>query len=243
MEDLQGDLHDHSDWSGDGRASMEEMVAAASDRGHRYLAMTDHAENLRINGINRAGMLKQRAELRELNERFPHMTLLHGAELNIGIDGSLDYDEEFLLGYDWCVASVHSHFRRPVEEQTARIITAMRHPAVNVIGHLQGRRVGKRPGIELDVDAVLDAAVETGTALEINANLDRLDATAEVIREGASRGVTFVISTDAHAPNELAYHAYGVRQARRGALDRAQVANTWDPDRFLAWARDQRSRS
>jgi DNA polymerase (family 10) len=243
VEDLRGDLHDHTDWSGDGRATMEDMVAAAASRGLVYLAITDHAENLTINGIDRAGMLAQRRELRELNERYPDLALLHGAELNIGIDGSLDYDRDFLLGYDWCVASVHSHFRRPVEEQTARVITAMRHPAVNVIGHLQGRRVGKREGIELDLDAVLDAAVETGTAIEINSNLDRLDATAEVIAEGAKRGVMFVISTDAHSVREFDYHRYGIRQARRGGLPRRLVANTMDRDAFVAWARDQRATS
>lgn len=241
LEDLRGDLHDHTDYSGDGRASMEDMVAAVADRGLEYVAITDHAENLTINGVSRPGMLEQRRRLRELNEHYPDMALLHGSELNIGADGSLDYDREFLLGFDWCVASVHSHFRRDVAEQTTRIIEAMRHPAVNVIGHLLGRRVGKRAGIDVDVDAVLDAAVETGCALEINSNLDRLDAPAEIIREGAKRGVTFVISTDAHAPRELAYHAYGVRQARRGALPKDLVANTWLKARFLEWARAKRS--
>jgi DNA polymerase (family 10) len=238
---LRGDLHDHSDWSGDGRATMEAMVAGAADRGLAYFALTDHAENLRINGIDRAGMLRQRRELRELNERFPDLVLLHGAELNIGVDGSLDYDHEFLMGFDWCVASVHSAFNRPVAEQTARVVAAMQHPAVNVIGHLQGRRVGKRAGIDLDLDAVLGAALETGTAVEINSNLDRLDATAEVVREGARRGVTFVVSTDAHAVHELDFHRYGVRQARRGGLPPDLVANTWDTERFLAWARDVRA--
>lgn len=238
---LRGDLHDHSDWSGDGRATMEAMVAGAADRGLAYFALTDHAENLRINGIDRAGMLRQRRELREFNERFPDLVLLHGAELNIGVDGSLDYDHEFLMGFDWCVASVHSAFNRPVAEQTARVVAAMQHPAVNVIGHLQGRRVGKRAGIDLDLDAVLGAALETGTAIEINSNLDRLDATAEVVREGARRGVTFVVSTDAHAVHELDFHRYGVRQARRGGLPPDLVANTWDAERFLAWARDVRA--
>jgi DNA polymerase (family X) len=154
----------------------------------------------------------------ELEQERGDIRLLHGAELNIGVDGSLDYDDEFLAGFDWLVASVHSHFGRDVEEQTARVLAAIRHPSVTAIGHLQGRMLGKRAGIELDLDAVLDAAVETGTAIEINANLRRLDASAEVIREGARRGVTFVISTDAHAVGELDNLRHGVANARRGRL-------------------------
>jgi DNA polymerase (family X) len=234
-DDLRGDLHDHTDRSGDGRVPMEDLVAAAVDLGLDYLAITDHAEDLSINGISREEMLRQRRELRELEDRRGDIRLLHGAELNIGIDGSLDYDGEFLAGYDWLVASVHSHFRRPVREQTARIVAAMRHPSVTVIGHLQGRMLGRRAGIELDLDTVLDTAVETGTAIEINGNLRRLDAAAEVIREGGARGVTFVISSDAHAIREFDNLRHGVSNARRGGLPREQVANTWETERFTAW--------
>jgi DNA polymerase (family X) len=241
-DDLRGDLHDHTDRSGDGRVSLEDLVAAAVDLGLDYLAITDHAEDLSINGISREEMLRQRRELRELEERRGDIRLLHGAELNIGIDGSLDYDDGFLADYDWLVASVHSHFRRPAREQTARIVAAMRHPSVTAIGHLQGRMLGRRAGIELDLDAVLDAAVETGTALEINGNLRRLDASAEVIREGAARGVTFVISSDAHAIPELDNLRHGVANARRGGLPRDLIANTWPTERFLRWVDDVRGR-
>ncbi|HSK23517.1 MAG TPA: DNA polymerase/3'-5' exonuclease PolX [Egicoccus sp.] len=234
-EDIRGDLHDHTDWSGDGRASLEDMVAGAVARGHAYLGLTDHAENLTINGISREGMLKQRRIVRELEQQRGDIRLLHGAELNIGVDGSLDYDAEFLAGYDWLVASVHSHFTRPVAVQTARVVAAIRHPSVTAIGHLHGRMIGKRPGIELDLEQVLDAAAETGTAIEINCNLRRLDASAEVIREGATRGVTFVISTDSHSVPELDNLRHGVANARRGGLDRDQIANTWPLDRFESW--------
>jgi DNA polymerase (family X) len=186
-------------------------------------------------------MLEQRDELRELEQRRGDIRLLHGAELNIGIDGSLDYDADFLAGFDWLVASVHSHFRRPVAEQTARIVAAMRHPSVTVIGHLQGRMLGRRAGIELDLDTVLDTAVETGTAIEINSNLRRLDASAEVIREGAARGVTFVISSDAHSVPELDNLRHGVSNARRGGLPRDLVANAWETARFLDWIERLRS--
>jgi DNA polymerase (family X) len=240
-EDLRGDLHDHTDRSGDGRDPLADLVAGAVERGHEYLAITDHAENLTINGISREQMLEQRDELRALEERRGDIRLLHGAELNIGVDGSLDYDDGFLAGFDWLVASVHSHFGRSVEEQTARVLAAIRHPSVTAIGHLQGRMLGKRPGIELDVDAVLDAAAETGTAIEINANLRRLDASADVIREGGRRGVHFVISTDAHTVAELDNLRHGVANARRGGLERDRVANTWELDRFLSWVDDVRS--
>ena len=240
-DDLRGDLHDHTDRSGDGRDPLRDLVAGAVERGHEYLAITDHAEDLTINGISRQEMLEQREELRALEAERGDIRLLHGAELNIGVDGSLDYDDEFLAGFDWLVASVHSHFGREAREQTARVLAAIRHPSVTAIGHLQGRMLGKRAGIELDLDAVLDAAVETGTAIEINANLRRLDASAEVIREGAGRGVTFVISTDAHAVGELDNLRHGVANARRGRLPAEQVANTWPLGRFESWIEQLRA--
>ncbi len=232
---LRGDLHDHTDLSGDGRDPLEELVAAAVERGLEYLAITDHAEDLRINGVSREGMLAQRSALRELEEARGDIALLHGAELNIGLDGSLDYDADFLAGFDWLVASVHSHFSRSVEEQTERVIAAIRHPSVTAIGHLTGRMIGSRPGIELDLGRVLDAAAEAGTAIEINAALSRLDAPVEVIREGERRGCTFVISTDAHGVADLDRARFGAAQARRARLSRDRVANTWELARFQDW--------
>ncbi|MEX1177590.1 MAG: helix-hairpin-helix domain-containing protein [Nitriliruptor sp.] len=240
-EDLRGDLHDHTDRSGDGKDPLEALVQGAVDRGHAYLGITDHAEDLRINGISKVAMLDQRREVRELEQRRGDIALLHGAELNIGIDGSLDYDAEFLATFDWLVASVHSHFTRPVAEQTARVVAAIRHPSVTAIGHLSGRMMGKRPGIELDLDQVLDAAAETGTAIEVNSNLRRKDASAEAIREGVRRGVTFVISTDAHTVRELDLLRHGVGNARRGGLTVERCANAWETDRFLAWRDDVRA--
>ncbi len=241
VADLRGDLHDHTDRSGDGRDSLEVLVEAAYDRGLDYLAITDHAEDLRINGVSRQDMLEQRRELRKLEQRRGDIRLLHGAELNIGLDGDLDYDPEFLAGFDWLVASVHSHFGRGVREQTDRIVAAMREPSVTAIGHLTGRLVGRRPGIELDLDAVLDAAVETGTAIEINASLQRLDAPVGVIREGHRRGVRFVISTDAHAAADLDRARFGVAQARRAGLPVSGVANSWPTSQFLAWVEQVRT--
>jgi DNA polymerase (family X) len=241
VEAIRGDLHDHTDLSGDGRDTLEAMVQAAVDRGLEYLAVTDHAEDLRINGVSKAAMLDQRRRLRDLEQERGDITLLHGAELNIGLDGGLDYDADFLATFDWLVASVHSHFSRPVGDQTARVVAAIRHPSVTAIGHLSGRMLGKRPGIELDLAEVLDAAAETGTAIEINSNLRRKDATAEVIREGVRRGVTFVISTDAHTVGELDNLRHGVGHARRGGLPVERCANAWPTERFLAWRDEVRA--
>ena len=234
--DLRGDLHVHTDLSGDGEDSLEAMAAAAAERGLEYVAITDHAENLAINGADRGQMLAQRERIRELQEEYPRMRILHGTELNIAPDGSLDYDFDFLMGYDWCVASVHSHFDLPAARQTERLLAAVRHPAVNVIGHPTGRRIGRRPGIEFDAEAVLAAAEETGVALEINSNLDRLDAPAELLWEARGRDVLFVISTDAHRVSELDQVKWGIRQSRRGWVPKKQVANTRPADQFLEWA-------
>ena len=242
IADLRGDLHDHTDLSGDGRDTLEDLVAAAFERGLEYLAITDHAEDLKMNGVSREGMLEQRQRIRALEDERGDIRLLHGAELNIGVDGGLDYDAAFLAGFDWLVASVHSHFGRSVEEQTARVIAAIRHPSVTAIGHLTGRKLGTRPGIDLDIEQVLDAAAEAGTAIEINAALPRLDAAVPVIREGARRGCVFVISTDAHAIGELDRARFGIRQARRAGLDKRHIINTRETRDFLAWIDERRGR-
>ncbi len=236
--DLRGDLHVHTDLSGDGDHSLEAMLAAAAEMGLEYIAITDHAEKLAVNGASREEMLAQRLRIAALQEDYPGMRILHGAELNIAPDGSLDYDRDFLMGYDWCVASVHSYFDLPAAEQTERLAAAIRHPAVNAVGHLLGRRIGRRPGIEVDVEAVLDAAESTGTAIEINSHLDRLDAPVEVLWQARDRpGVRFVVSTDAHRVGELAQSRWGVLQAQRGWVDKSKVANTWPLGRFLDWVR------
>ena len=236
LDDLRGDLHFHTSLSGDGRSSLEEMLEAAAARGFEYLAITDHGEDLAINGATREQMLAQRKRLAKLQERYPGMRLLHGCELNIGRDGGLDYDDEFLLGFDWCVASVHSYFDLDPEEQTERLLAAIRHPAVHVIGHLSGRMIGRRPGIEFDVDAVVAAGAEAGTALEINGALDRLDATEAVLRRARDAGVLFAISTDSHHTDELRRHRSGTLHAQRAWITKEMVVNTWPRERFLAWA-------
>ena len=236
VADVRGDLHVHSTWSGDGRSSLEEMIATAAQRGLEYVAITEHGEDLAINGLSRNRVLEERAAIDQLRRRHEPLTILHGAELNIGPDGTVDYDAAFLAGFQWCVASVHSHFDLDPVRQTERVIAAMQNPAVNAIGHLTGRRIGMRPGIELDIEAVFDAAVATGTALEINSHLDRLDVPSDLLL--LARGIpdlVFVVSTDAHHTTEYDDIRWGVANARRGWVDAARVANTWPLARFLEW--------
>lgn len=234
--DIVGDLHVHSSWSGDGRSSLEDMLAEAHNLGLSYIAMTEHGEDLVINGLSRDEVQQMSVVLEELRPAFAGMTILHGAELNIGRDGSIDYDREFLTTFDWCVASVHSHFDLSANAQTDRIVAAMTNPAVNAIGHLTGRKIGQRPGIDLDFDAILDAAAATGTALEINSHLHRLDVPAGLLRRARDRtDVLWVISSDAHHVGELGNLQWGAAQARRGWVRKEQVVNTWPAAKFLSW--------
>jgi DNA polymerase (family 10) len=240
LKDIKGDLHYHTSLSGDGRSTLAEMVAAAAGRGYQYVAITDHGEDLTINGASRKQMRTQRDKISKLQDSYPDLTILHGCELNIGKTGSVDYDPDFLVEFDWTVASVHSYFDLDQNQQTERVLQAMANPAVNAIGHLSGRYIGRRPGIELDLDAVMEAAAATGTAIEINGALDRLDATPEAIRTGIELGVTFVIDTDSHHTNEGVRMEYGVLNAQRGWVDKKMVANTWPRARFLKWSRSKR---
>lgn len=241
VQHLRGDLHVHTNLSGDGHHPLAAMVAEAARRQYRYLAITDHAENLAINGVSREALMAQWEQMAALSPSYPKLRLMRGCELNIGPDGSLDYDQNFRLSLDWCVAAVHSHFDLSREEQTKRVLRAMDDPAVNVIGHLTGRRIGQRPGIELDIDAVLSKAAQTGVALEINSALPRLDMAADILRRSAHYDVTLVISTDAHHLKEMDRTRWGAMQAQRGWVDRHKVANTWSEEKFWSWARKRRA--
>lgn len=240
-DQIKGDLHYHCDQSGDGRSTLEEMVEAAIQAGYLYIAFTDHGENLAINGSTREEMLEHRERIRKLDQAHAGVKILFGCELNIGPDGSLDYDADFRLEFDYCVASIHSHFDLPRDRQTARILTALSDPAVNAIGHLSGRYVGRRPGVDLDVDAVLEGLAVTGVALEINGALDRLDAITEVSRRAMSLDVDFVIDTDSHHVADLRRMDYGVKYAQRAWVTSERVINTRSPDEFLEWTRRRRS--
>jgi DNA polymerase (family 10) len=238
LPEVTGDFHLHTTVSGDGRSSLEEMVAAARARGYRVLAVTDHAEGT-LSGVGREAMLDQRAKIRALaRELGDGFTLLHGVELNIGPAGELDYDLEFRRGFDWCLASVHDNFHLDRAAQTRRIVTAMQDPTVRMIGHLSARMIGGRPPIDLDLDAVLAAAEETGTALEVNGALPRLDISAEGLRRARPRNVTFLLTSDAHHAAELDRVRFAKLQAERAWVDPDRVANTGPPEKLLAWLAD-----
>src|SRR5580693_2257056 len=233
---ILGDFHVHTTVSGDGRSPIEEVVLAAKARGYRVLAITDHAEGT-LSGVGREPLVEQRAKMRALQGQLgDSLLLLQGVELNIGPNGELDYDPEFRAGFDWCLASVHDHFELDRAAQTARIVTAMKDPAVRMIGHLSARMIGGRPPIELDLDAIFAAARATGTALEINGALPRLDMSVEALRRAREQDVTFVLTSDAHKVAELDRVRFAALNAERAWIDPARIANAWTPERLRAWA-------
>ncbi|MBN0043613.1 DNA polymerase/3'-5' exonuclease PolX [Streptomyces actuosus] len=228
--DLRGDLHTHTDLT-DGLAPLQEMVAAAADRGYAYYAVTDHGPALSMQRMTDERMLDQRARLRALDGRYGRrrggLRLLHGAELNIDPDGGVDWPEDFLAGFDLCVASVHSHFRQDRAALTRRLVRACEHPCVDIIGHPTTRLIGKRPGIDVDLDAVFEACARTGTVLEINARPERLDLRDEDILRARRYGVRFAVNSDAHSTRHLATLRFGIGTAQRGWLTAGDVVNTW----------------
>ncbi|MBO2450024.1 DNA polymerase/3'-5' exonuclease PolX [Actinomadura barringtoniae] len=235
-QDLRGDLHSHTDLT-DGVATLEEMVAAAAERGLEYYAITDHAPNLFMQRMTDEKMLAQREQVRELQAKYPDLTLLHGTELNIDPDGEVDWDADFLAGFDVCVASVHSAFTQSQAEMTRRFVRACENPHVHVIGHPTARLIGKRSPVDADWDEVFRAAARTGTALEVDSFPDRLDLPADLIRRARRLGVKFSIDTDAHALGHHRNIRYGVGTAQRGWLTPDDVINTWPLDRLRAFLR------
>jgi len=223
---MKGDLHTHTKLT-DGLATLEEMLQAAAARKYAYYAVTDHAPNLFMQRMTDAKMLAQRAQLEKLRSRYPKMTLLHGSELNIDAEGAVDWEADFLSGFDLHVASVHSLFTQSKDEMTRRIVRAMENPYVNIIGHPTGRKIGHRPPIEFDLDEVFKAAARTGTALEVNAFPDRLDLRDEHILWAKRHGVKFAIDTDSHATTHLDVMRFGVATAQRGWLTKDDVINAW----------------
>ena len=236
---VRGDLHTHTDLT-DGLASLEQMLETAAAMKYTYYAVTDHAPNLFMQRMTDEKMLAQRRELRALQERFPKMTLLHGSELNIDPEGEVDWDPEFLEGFDITVASVHSQFTQPKEEVTRRVIRAMENPYVNIIGHPTARMIDKRDPVDYDLEEVFKAAARTGTALEVNGYPDRLDLRDEHILWAKRHGVKFAVDTDSHATTHLDLMRYGVAQAQRGWLTEDDVINTWPLQKLRRFLRKGR---
>jgi len=227
IDDVVADLHSHSDWS-DGHGSLREMQEAAAGRGLRILAVTDHSPALTMTGgLDRDKLLRQWQALDRLEGAVEGLTVLRGMEVDIRADGTLDMDDDLLERMDVVVVSVHSRFELAEAAQTERVVRALAHPAVNVLGHPTGRLLGQRDPFPIDLDAVIAAAAEHDVALEINANPARLDLDDRWARTAAHAGVPLSINTDAHGPDAFAFLRHGVLQARRAWLTADQVINTW----------------
>ncbi len=235
LGDIRGELHGHSLWS-DGAASIGQMVDVARGRGLAYFAVTDHSGSLLVaNGLSPERLAEQAKEIAWEREASSDVRLLHGSEVEILADGRLDFSDEILASLDVVVASVHSNFNQPPEQMTERLIAAIQNPHVDIIGHPTGRMLGLRDGYTFDVEAVLQAAAATGTALEINAAPERLDLDDTTARRAAELGAPISINSDAHHPDSLANMRYGVLTARRAWLRAADVINALSLDDLLAW--------
>jgi len=225
LEDIRGDLHSHTNWS-DGRYPMEEMIEAAKQRGLDYIAITDHSPSATVaNGLKPDMLLVHNTAVRDAAESSG-MNLLTGTEMDIKPDGSLDYADDLLENLDIVIASIHSGMDQDSATMTQRVIDAMESPHVDVICHLTARLLGKRSPVEIDIDEVLEAAVRTGTVMEINASPDRLDLKASHVRKAVERGVIFSINTDSHRTWQFDNMRFGVSTAIRGWVDSDRVINT-----------------
>jgi DNA polymerase (family 10) len=233
QSDLRGDLHMHTTLS-DGRNTLEEMVAQARELGYEYIAITEHSASHGFgNGVGPDALRARTEEIRALADAG--ILVLAGTEANIMPDGTLDYEDDLLEELDWVVASLHTSFRLSEKEQTERMLTAMEHPLVDVIGHPTGRLLQSREPYPLDIDRVIAKAAETGTFLEINSNPDRRDLNDVYARAAAQAGVTLMIDSDSHGVETLANIRYGIATARRAWISAGQVGNTrpWDELRKL----------
>jgi DNA polymerase (family 10) len=219
LADLRGDLHTHSHWSADGKNTLAEMVAAAAERGYEYYAVTDHSHYLREGRLAR-----QLEEIEELRGRYPKLRLLAGIEANIRTNGEVDVPEEELRQLDWVVASVH---QAPENRPTERVLEAMQNPYVDCVGHLTGRRIRTRGPRDVDVERVIEAALDAGCFLEINGQPDRLDLRDVHARAAKEAGLKLCVNSDAHQVRALGYVELGIGQARRGWLTKTDVVNTY----------------
>ena len=233
--DLRGDLQVQTDWT-DGRDSIEAMARAARDAGLEYVAITDHTVSLAMTrGSDPKKLRRQMREIRRLDRSMDGIRVLAGAEVNINRDGTLDIDDDTLVELDVVGVAVHSHFGLPRAEMTARIVRAMRNPHADILFHPTGRVLERREPYDVDMDAVIAAAKETGTVLELDAYPDRLDLRDEHVRRAIAAGVPIVVDSDAHSAKQLDFpRRYGIDQARRGWATAADVLNTRTVEAFLA---------
>lgn len=234
LKDIRSDLHTHTNWT-DGVDPPERMIEAAIERGYEYMAITDHSQGLGIaRGLSPEDIVRQRRLVDKLNERYAPFRILHGIEVNIRSDGSLDYGDDVMRQFDIVTASIHGGFAQPIQKMTERIIRAIRSPYVDVIGHATGRLIGKRGPYAVDLEAVLRAAADAGVAMEINGQPDRLDLDDVWTRRAKELGVALAIDSDAHSTDQLGFMRYGVAVARRGWLEKSDVLNCLPLQKLLA---------
>ena len=233
LADMKGDLQMHSTWS-DGKNSIEEMVAACAARGYEYMALTDHSKALAMTGgLDAKRVREQWEEIEEVQALHPEIRILRSQEVDILADGTLDQEDDVLEELDLVVISVHSRFDLPAAEQTARILVALQHPQVDILAHPTGRLINRRPPFELQIDEVLHCAKENGVVVELNAHPERLDLKDTHLVLARELGLKTAISTDAHRARDLDLMHYGVEQARRAWLSKADVVNALPLEEFL----------
>ncbi|MEO1289783.1 MAG: DNA polymerase/3'-5' exonuclease PolX, partial [Chloroflexota bacterium] len=233
--DIIADLHMHTTYS-DGKLSIMEMAQAAKQRGMHYICITDHSQmQAQAGGLKPEEALAQQEEVRKVNAEIEGIEVLHGIEVDIKADGSLDFDDDVLAQFDWVIASPHVALQQDKETYNKRLVKAISNPHVDCIGHPTGRLISRREPAKIDIDVILDAAKEYNVALELNANPERLDLDAQYIKLAIEKGVLISINTDAHDDWMMDLRDYGVNNARRGWLTAELVINTWSYEKFREW--------
>jgi DNA polymerase (family 10) len=233
VNDIKGDLHVHSKWS-DGSHTFEQLAEVAKEHGYSYFALTDHSQGLGVaRGLTAERLAEQKREIDTLNKKLKNIRILHGTEVDIRSDGTLDFHDDVLQTLDIVVASIHSGFKQTKEQLTSRIVAAMKNPYVSIIAHPTGRLIGERDAYEVDMDEILKTAKETGTAMEINAYPLRLDLSDIYAKKAKELRIPIVISTDAHVTTQFNFMSYGVSIARRSWLEKEDIANTLEVKQLL----------
>jgi DNA polymerase (family X) len=240
--DIRGVFHMHTDWS-DGRNTLEEMVLAAKEKGLEYIGLSDHSQTaFYANGLTNERVLKQKEEVRRVQEKYPEVRIFHGIESDILADGSLDFPDEILKEFDFVIASVHGQMKMNREDMTRRLVRVLEHPATTWLGHWTGRLLLGREGFDFDHDKVMEVAARNGKGIELNANPYRLDMDWRVVPAAAAKKIPIGIFPDAHSAGGLADVKYGVWMARKAGLAKDQVVNTKSRKEMEAWLQERKFR-